>query len=687
MRLPRPSLTHPVLVFTLAGLGTLHGHPNHTAGSAEPSTLLDPVLVEGRGLDLIGDANTSSEGQVGAGELSARPFLRRGELLEVVPGLVVTQHSGSGKANQYFLRGFNIDHGTDFAISVDGMPANARSHAHGQGYADTNFIIPELVRRIDYQKGAFSAENGDFSAAGAAQFHLVTSLPRGIAKLELGEDNHARAVLADTFRRAGDSAAATTVGFEASYYDGPWSEPENSRRFNAFLRHIWETDDSEFALTALAYDARWTSTDQIPLRAVRSGALGRFDSLDPTDGGDSSRASLSFDGVTHHDDGATAFNAYVAYASLDLYSNFTYFLDDPVNGDQFNQREHRVTLGGSVRRSWDHDLAGRHTHTVLGLQARHDLIDVGLHRTVERDRLGTLRQDDVQEASLGLFVESTVQLAPRLRVTAGARGDFYAFDVDGDSPGNSGNDTAAIFSPKLGFVVGPWAKTEIYVNVGLGFHSNDARGVTDPVDPATPLVRAKNAEIGVRTSALPGLVSTVSVWLLDFDSELVYVGDAGNTEPGSPTRRYGVEFANFYRIKPWLAVEADIAFTHARYRDNPPGGDRIANSIDTVVTGGVIVDFESGWFGSLRARYFGPQPLVEDNSVKAPSSLTFNARVGRRVGDWEFAVDILNILDRDNYDIAYFYESQLPGEGAPVEDIHLHPAEPRTIRLSATWRF
>lgn len=671
------------LLLALATPGLGIAHPDASV------TTLDPFVVEGRSLDLLGEAGTASEGRVGSADLATRPILRRGELLEVVPGLVVTQHSGSGKANQYFLRGFNLDHGTDFAVTIAGMPANARSHAHGQGYADTNFLIPELIHQIDYQKGAFSAANGDFSAAGAAQFTLVSALPRGLAKIELGEDNFARAVVADTFRPAtpSDSHSATTVAAEVAYEDGPWVKAEASRRLNVFTRHAWSRPDTDYSVTAMAYDGRWTSTDQIPLRAVRSGVLNRFGTLDPTDGGESSRASLSAERVSRQPDATTTASAYLVRSDLDLYSNFTYFLDDPVAGDQFNQREERVIVGGALVREQDARLGDRDLLLTYGLQTRADCIVLGLHRTADRRRLATIRADEVAESSAGLFAEGVLSLRRWLRATAGARGDFYAFDVQGQNPADSGDRTAAIFSPKLGLVAGPWARTEIFANAGLGFHSNDARGVVAAVDSATPLVRARNAELGLRTSRVPGLVSTVSVWILEFDSELVYVGDAGVTEPGDPSRRVGVEFTNHYRAAPWLSFEADLAFTRARYVDVPTDADRIANSLDSVASGGVVLDFASGWFGSLRARYFGPQPLVENNSLTAPSSLTFNARLGRRLGDWELALDVLNLLDRDNYDIAYAYASRLPDEAAPVDDIHFHPAAPRTFHLSATRRF
>ncbi len=283
-----------------------------------------------------------------------------------------------------------------------------------------------------------------------------------------------------------------------------------------------------------------------------------------------------------------------------------------------------------------------------------------------------------------------------LRIQAGLRADGAQFDVDDSNPLNSGLRNAAILSPKLNVVLGPWEKTELYLDAGDGFHSNDARGTVEHVDPqdgspaqpVTPLARAEGAEFGVRTAFIPGLVSTVSVWGLDLASELTFDGDTGETDPSGPTRRYGVEFANFYRFNPWLAVDADVSFTHARYLEDTNGGRYIANSIGTVVSGGVTANHGDGWFGSLRGRYFGPQPIVETGVVSEPSSLTFNGRIGWRNPRWEVAADVLNLLNRPNDDIAYYYVSRLPGEpAAGVADSQVHPAEPRMVRFSVLRRF
>ncbi len=665
-----------------------------TALSPGSPTLLEEVVVYGREDSLIGTADSSATGEVGAAELDSRPFLRRGELMEVVPGLIVTQHSGDGKANQYFLRGFNLDHGTDFATTVDGIPVNLPSNAHGQGYSDLNFIIPELVEQIDYEKGTYYAANGDFSAAGAAQFHLVDSLSRGLVKMEFGQDDYFRFVAADSLKSPG--GATTTAGLEYGYYNGPWVNPEDADHVTGFLRRAWTSGEDMFTLTFIGYHAAWNSTDQVPLRAIDEGIISRYGAIDPSDGGTSSRADLDFDWVRSDAGGQTRLNLYALYYSLGLYSDFTYFLADPVHGDQFSQRDRRGTFGGSGSREWVSKLAGRKVTTTVGFQERSDIINLGLLHTEDRGVINPIDLSSVHEYMGGLYAQSKVELADWLRVQAGIRADGAQFDVDDSDPLNSGDRTAAILSPKLDVVLGPWDGTELYLDAGDGFHSNDARGTVEHVDPSsdsptepvTPLVRAEGAEFGLRTSFARGLVSTVSVWALDLASELTFDGDTGETDPAGPTRRYGIEFANFYHVNRWLAVDADATFTHARYLEETNGGTFIPNSIGTVFSGGATVNGVRGWFGSFRVRYFGPQPEVETDVAVEPSSLTCNARIGWRGRDWEFAADLLNVFDRQNDDIAYYYVSRLPGEpAAGVAGTVLHPEEPRELRISVTRRF
>ncbi len=654
---------------------------------------LEPLIVTGKSESLVGTAGTASKGQASFEELAERPFLRRGELLELVPGVIITQHSGDGKANQYFVRGFNLDHGTDFSISMDGQPVNFVTHAHGQGYADLNPIIPELVEKLDYWKGPFFGQLGDLSTAGAAKFNFFDALPQGIATFGYGENNYLRGLLADTIDLSDDKQkSGLTYALEYNYYDGPWNREGNSERINGFLKYFKESGPDKFSLTAMGYDGRWDSTDQVPRRAVDSGLIGRFGNIDNSVNGESSRYSLM--GAWDHEntDGQTHADFYIGSYDLDLFSNFTYFLNDPINGDQFEQQDGRVFAGGEIRRQWNF---GQKDSLTLGLQTRHDFINgVGLYNTRNRRRLNTVRVDDVYEGNVGLYATGDYHVNDWFRIQPGLRADGFHFDVDSDNPANSGDKTAGIVSPKLSMIFGPWKETELYANAGMGFHSNDARGVTISIDPVTalptqsvdPLVRTYGYELGVRTEALPNVVSTLALFYLHSDSELIYVGDAGTSEPGPATERFGVEWSTYWRPTDWLFIDNELTLAEGKLI-GVGSADEIPGAVPITVNAGITLGKKEGLFGSLRGRYFAPRPLIEDGSVESRASFQVNGRIGYRKNDWEVAVDCLNILGRKDNDIEYYYESQLPGEVAPVGDVHFHPAEPRTVRLSVTRRF
>jgi outer membrane receptor protein involved in Fe transport len=665
----------------------------HTPLRSEEASSLEELIVTGKAENLLSQAATASEGQADFKELAERPFVRRSEILEVVPGLVTTQHAGGGKATQYFLRGFNLDHGTDFAVSVDRMPINMRSHAHGQGYADLNGLLPELVKSVDYTKGTYTARNGDLSTAGSADFVLWDSLPSGVASVEFGEYNYYRGLIADTFDLG---SGKLTLGGEWSTYDGPWDREENFERWNAFARYFQGDEENHFSLTGMGYSGTWDSSDQIPQRAVDGGLIGQYGNLDDTNGGDSHRYSLQFDMKTTAGTEVTRYSAYGIYYDLDLFSNFTYFLDDPMRGDQFEQQENRYIFGGEIVREWqDRQFLNHEAEFALGFQTRHDMIDdIGLYKTQRRVRHDTVRVDDIYEASYGVFGESTVKWTPWFRTVAGVRADAFYFDVTSDNSLNSGNDWDGIVSPKFSAIFGPWKETEFYLNLGTGFHSNDARGVNNTVDPSTgdpldavdPLVRQIGGEIGVRSQIVPNLTSTLSLWWLDSDSELVYVGDAGLNEAGPASRRFGIEWTNYWRPNDWVSVDAEIAITHARFR-NEGAADHIPNSIPLMFSGGIALGREEGYFASLRARAFVSRPLEETGEIEGKDTLTVNAQVGYRTKDWEFALECLNLLDRNDNDIEYYYTSQLSSEVSSVDDRHFHPAEPRMVRAKLTYHF
>ncbi len=661
--------------------------------SAEAPQTLEPVVVTGRADDLVGVAGSASEGRVGQAELQTRPLLRPGEVLEVVPGVVVTQHSGTGKANQYFLRGFNLDHGTDFSTRVDGVPVNLPTHAHGQGYMDLNWVIPEIVDYVNFRKGPYYADVGDFSSAGTADFHLFDSLPEGLAKLTVGQDDYYRLVVAQSPQLG---SGHLLYAFEGNYYNGPWDNAQHFRKLNGLLKYTLNTGLGSFSFGLTAYDARWDSTDQIPLRAVQQGLISRLGALDPSDGGRTGRYSLFANWSLQGDHSLTTVNAYLFYYYLKLFSNFTFFLDDPVNGDQFEQQDRRVVVGGNAAQTWFTTWLGTSMDHTLGLQVRHDAIPaVGLFKTRERSRLSTVRDDTVHETSVGMYYQNQTQWLPKVRTVVGLRGDVFGFAVNSNLALNSGNRTASIFSPKLGLIVGPWAQTEVYLNGGFGFHSNDARGTTiivapsagDPAGQVDPLVRTKGAEIGVRSTWIPGLNSTLALWYLSIGSELIFTGDAGTTEASFPSQRYGVEWANFYKIVSWLTLDVDLSYSHAKFIGNPAGHD-IPGAIAMVIASGAAVNLPSGVFGSLRARYFGPRPLIEDNSVRSKATIIFNLEAGYKYKHWLAQVDVLNLLNSKDHDIDYFYVSRLPGEpAAGVADVHLHPVEPRTVRFSLVYKF
>ena len=529
--------------------------------------------------------------RISGAEVNAVPFSRVGEALEAVPGLIVTQHSGEGKANQYFLRGFNLDHGTDLSIRIDGMPVNMPTHGHGQGYADINFMIPELIQSVNVRKGPYFADVGDFASAGALEIDYITKLPKNIAEMTNGIFGYHRGLAAGS---TAVGAGTLLAAIEGVKYNGPWDVPDNVRKINGVMRYSQGTVTDGLTLTAMAYSNAWNSTDQVAQRALDQGVIGRFGSLDPTDGGVSSRFSLSGNFAHSSEYGQSKLSAYIVRSDLQLYNNFTYLLDNPVNGDQFNQLDRRTLGGFDARHAFDWRFGGFETQTRVGMQSRYDDIRVGLFKTEQRTPLSTVREDRVQEGNVGIWMDTTTRWTDWLRTTVGIREDIFAGRVLSDTPENSGNAQASMTSPKAGIVLGPWYKTEFYGNAGYGLHSNDIRGATitvDPIDKVTPqdrvplLVRSKGAELGIRTKAVEGLTSSLAVFVLDFNSELLFVGDAGTTEASRPSRRVGVEWTNKYKPVPWLTFDLDVAYTRARFTDFDSAGDRIPGAPAWVASG------------------------------------------------------------------------------------------------------
>lgn len=642
----------------------------------------DPIVVYGRAIPQIGVATSGSQGVVGYEDFEDRPLSRVGELVENVPGVIATQHSGTGKANQYFLRGFNLDHGTDFAGFVDGAPVNMRTHGHGQGYMDLNFLIPELVERIDYRKGPYFADVGDFSAAGTVAFKTKDTIAP-IVEVTAGSYGYYRALAAGSFK-VGDKNVLLAV--EGTLNNGPWTLDEDLHKINAFAK----LSASDWSLSLSAYHADWNATDQVPERAIESGLISRYGNIDPYLGGKTTRIGLTLNAHT----GNTDWTAYATYYDFGLTSNFTYYLEDEVDGDEFQQADRRGVFGGSMRHRMDTAFAGLPVQVTLGADTRYDMIGkVGLYRSVDGVRTSTVREDSVDEYSGALFGEAEVALTPRLRFTAGLRGDLIGYDVRSSLAANSGHGADALLAPKASLAWHAADHLEFYANYGESFHSNDVRGATITIDPATGeaaekvgvLVRARGAELGARVETGNFTASLVGFYLT-LGSELVYTGDGGTTEPNAASRRYGAEASLFWRPAKWLTFDVSGALTHARFTGVDADESYIPNSVSEVLGAGASFELPGDLSATLRLRHFGSAPLIEDNSVRSDPTTLVNLGLYKQIGRGRIGLDVLNLFDARDADITYWYTSRLQGEDASgVDDYHIHPVEPRQFR--ATWRY
>lgn len=700
-------------ILPAAAIASTEGEP---VASAEPADMpAATVTIVGTGVSTM---EAASAGDVSHEEIASQPLLRPAAVLENVPGLIVTQHSGEGKANQYFLRAFNLDHGTDLATEVDAMPINMPTHAHGQGYTDLNFLIPELIADLHYKKGPYYADEGDFATAGAVRMDYVNEQPPSVT-LGLGENGYRRALLMGSTSLIG----GTLLGAGDIYHnDGPFENPDAYNRVNALLRYHRGTDSDFYTVTTMAYHGKWNSTDQVPEHAIDSGIIGRYGTLAPTDGGITSRYSLSFNKVRRSDADQVQLSAYAIRYKLDLYSTFTYYLSDPTYGDQMLQHDDRVVYGFNGSKTWLTHLWGLDSTDIIGVQGRFDDIrDVGIDHTFQRRILSAAQDARVMESSAALYAENMTQWLEKLRTVAGVREDVFEFDVrdkllnlDGsctfasDPLGcNTGNVRANIFSPKLGIALGPWNGASFFITLAEGYHSNDARGVTrsganPDAAPVTPLTRAKSAEIGVVSDALARWHTSLAVYLLKLASELVFSGDAGTTAPSGATTRAGIEWGNTFRINDWLHADFNAAFSRARFDHNTEpddlgcgdadsahpcaqtyaiSGRYVPNSPTNVIDAGLTAEHPSGWFGSIRARQFGDSPLVEDNSARSPAYTTFDLQIGyQRPQRWLLALDVFNLFDKKWNDIEYYYVSRLQNEPAPRADFVVHPGVPLTLR-------
>lgn len=683
----------------------------NTKASEENLVKLKEMVIVGRGpgVSLIGETQSASEGVIGQERIKNRALSRVSEIVEFIPGMIATQHSGDGKANQYFLRGFNLDHGTDFATFVDGVPINLPSHAHGQGYMDLNGLIPEMIDNIKYGKGPYYADQGDFSAAGHAKMTTLNSLPQGFAKFTGGSFNFYRGLAANSNKIGyGDLLYAVDV----NTYDGPWALSGDSLKTNGMLKYSLDKGDWGLSIGAKMYHANWRPTNQIPLFAVNSGLINRFGNIDPTDNGNTNRYTLDGNWWQNGKDYRRESSFYLVKYDIDLTSNFSgyanqNFLPDGVTSasDQINQTESRIYFGGKAEQSWFNKVASFDMTNTMGIQVRNDFNHVFLNNSNRGTVYNNVSNDRVTVTSLGVYLQNQTHWLPKLKTIAGLRGDVFNFDVQSIAvPQNSGSKTDSLVSPKLSIVLGPWNNSEIYLNAGQGYHSNDARGVIATINNGQPqmaapgLVRAKGAEVGFRTDAIKGLSSTLALWYLHLDSELVFRGDSGTTEATGSSTRYGIEWANFYKPTKWLTLDGDLSLTHARYDHaelnqaselaNRAYGFHIPNAIGRTLSVGATLTLPRNLFATIRLRHFGNVTVDTNNPVSPYSTTTVNLSTGYElIKKFKVQFDILNLLGARNNDIAYYYGYQTSLAATPKDGLVFHPIEPRMLRASLTYQF
>ena len=704
------------------------------------------VVVTASRQDLLGTADTASQGVVTRTEVELRPIFRVSQLYETVPGLVVTIHSGEGKANQYLLRGFNLDHGTDFGSFVDSMPVNRPTNAHGQGYSDQNFLIPQIVGGLDYTKGPYYAQVGDFGAVGSAHVKLIDDLPDEVA-VTAGTQRDQEVYGGGTLHVGTDDRLWAAV--DASHFDGPWSPPEDFRKFVAAARFSHGVMADGYSLTAMYYKSSGGLLTDQPKRAIDAGVIDRFGTLDPTDRSDSERLSLSGHFGRGGDRWTLAVDGYAIRSRMTLWNDFTHFLFDPVNGDQEQQDEVRNTLGLNAVYTLSADLRGIEVEGHVGFQDRYDDVYIDRRHTLRRAVLdycniaipaeptagqlpapadahtdpdqavafralgGACTADRAKLNDLGLFAEVNVRWTDWLRMTLGLREEIYGARDRSFTTGFSGSTSQTLLQPKANVAIGPFWKTEVYVSAGRGFHSEDVRGVFGTVPgegqpgllgPTPLLAPATGYEVGLRTDAIPRTQVQVAVFREDFESEQRYVADEGEDTASAPSRREGVEVSA--QVKPfhWLELNTDLAWSRARYRASAAtlaafdlDGTYIANAPSFIGSFGVLVNDLGPWFGGLQWRKLGAYPISDgDKDPQDKGYSEVNLNVGYTFGDHLKAeLEVFNLLDSHANSSAYFYQTRIAPLGpspdcdtaAPATCYQVHPEEPRSARLTLTYSF
>lgn len=632
-------------------------------------------------------------------DIRLRPVTNSQEILRMVPGLFIGQHAGGGKAEQLFLRGFDLDHGTDIRLSVDGMPVNMVSHAHGQGYADLHFVIPEMVQSLNFGKGPYSTDQGNLTTAGWVNFQTKTTLDRNFVKAEVGQYDTYRVVgavnlLGKNEGKDKSSRQSAYVASEYQYSNSYFENPQYFNRFNLLSKyHGHLSPSTTLTLTASTFWSKWNHSGQIPDRAVDSGQTGFFGSIDPTEGGETSRTNLNAQlvTITSRKDEIRQ-QVYYSRNAFELYSNFTFFLNDSINGDQIRQKEKRNLFGysGSITRY--HQLSGKNLTTTLGVQYRQDLTDStelshtrNRSETLERYQLG-----NINELNASLYLDEVLYLSSRLTVNAGLRLDVFRQSYEDllRTPATTPRTNTAIVSPKINLNYTFSPRLQFYAKAGKGFHSNDSRVVSagasiQGVRQALP--PAWGGDLGAVWKPLPRLLVSTALWTLHMAQEFVYVGDEGVVEPGGRTRREGADLSLRYQLTDHLFADLDMNATRPRFVDEEAGQNFVPLAPVLTSIGGLSYQAERGFNGSLRYRYIGDRPANEDNSLVAKGYFVSDLQLNYTLPRQQFGLSIQNLLNTRWKETQFATESRLRQETAPVEEIHFTPGTPFFARLTWTW--
>jgi len=657
-------------------------------------------------------------------DLELRPVKSSQDLLKLVPGLIIAQHAGGGKAEQIFLRGFDCDHGTDVNISVDGIPVNMVSHAHGQGYADLHFLIPELIGDLSIYKGPYFARFGDFATAGAIAFKTKDVLNSNSFDLELGQFNTLKTTL---LMQTGKGNARQNGIIAAQYYttDGPFDNPQGLKRLNIFGKYFINiTQQSRLTFTVSGFNSAWNASGQVPNRVVKAGIIDRFGALDPMEGGTTSRKDMSLVYQQKQDNHLFRVQAYLTNYTFKLFSDFTYYLEDTVNGDMIEQNESRWLSGMKATYQTSRKIKSTLFINTLGAGFRNDAIKSALWHSPNRIRMNALSNAGINQANLFVWGQSKIIFNQHWRIEIGLRGDYITYDVDdhlgsandtlsNGLPHASGYAQQAMLNPKFNVVYSPGAKLDIYFNAGTGFHSNDARNVIftkkakeieqvmtrkglsekeisrwlikhnfNPQQQFTgTMPRAYGVETGFRAELFKRFNLGMSVWYMYLDKEFVYVGDGGYSELSNPTQRLGLDCEGRLRIARWLWADADMTISQGRINGLPKGSNYIPLAPNFTLTGGITMAGYHGFDFSLRTIHIGSRPANEDNTVTALGYTLINLGAACHWKRYTFSVTIENLLNTEWNEAQFDTESRMKWENKPVDELHFTPGNPRNARL------